>query len=42
MKEIYDKISIDISVLKTEDVITTSSNYDDDHDNGFVDWGELE
>lgn len=42
MKETYEKISIDISVLNMEDVITTSSNYNDDHDNGFVDWDELE
>ena len=38
MKEIYEKISIDISILETEDVITTSS----EHDNGYFDWDDLE
>lgn len=42
MKEIYEKLSIDIEFINKDDVITTSSSFDDDHDNGYIDWGELE
>ncbi|MEE0060061.1 MAG: hypothetical protein UE295_04460 [Acutalibacteraceae bacterium] len=46
MKEIYEKITIDISVLKLEDVIATSSDvddeFDDEHDNGYFDWDSFE
>lgn len=44
MKETYEKLLIDIEFIGKEDVITTSSSFDDDsdHDNGFIDWGELE
>ena len=51
MKEIYEKISIDISILKAEDAIASSSNFDDDfdddfnddeHDNGYFDWDSFE
>lgn len=47
MKEIYEKILIDISILKMEDVIASSSEFDDDfyddeHDNGYFDWDSFE
>ncbi len=45
MKEIYEKISIDISILKAEDVISASSSFDnddDEHDNAFSDWDSFE
>ncbi len=43
MKEIYEKLSIDIEFINKDDVITTSASFDDaDHDNGYIDWGELE
>lgn len=42
MNEIYEKLSINIEFIKKDDVITTSASFDDDHDNGYIDWGELE
>ncbi len=43
MKEIYEEFSIDLEFIHKDDVITTSTSFDDnDHDNGFIDWGELE
>lgn len=54
MKDIYEKLSIDIEILSKIDVITTSSPYDDnnnnnndneeafEHDNAFFDWNDLE
>lgn len=43
MKEIYNKILIDIEFIDREDVITASASLDDtDHDNGYIDWGDLE
>ena len=48
MKDIYEKLSIDIEILRKEDVITTSSPDDDnnneeyEHDNAFFDWDDIE
>ena len=48
MKEIYKKLFIDIELLKKEDVVTTSSPEqptvpeENEHDNAFFDWSELE
>lgn len=48
MKDIYEKLSIDIEILRKEDVITTSSpdndnnNEEYEHDNAFLDWDDLE
>ena len=44
MKETYEKISIEITVLKKEDVITTSSPFDDTvtaHVNSFIDFNSF-
>lgn len=44
MKEIYEKLLIDIEFIAKEDVITTSSSLDDeeDHDNAYIDWDYLQ
>jgi len=42
MKELYEKLAIDIDYFDNEDPITASSSLDDDHDNGFIGWDEFE
>ncbi len=40
MKEVYEKLEIDIECIFENDVITTSSVFDDnedEHDNGYID-----
>lgn len=44
MKEIYEKLLIDIELIAKEDVITTSASLDDEeeHDNAYIDWDYLQ
>lgn len=41
--ETFEQFSLDIEVMNNgvSEVITSSSS-DTDHDNGFIDWGDME
>lgn len=40
MKETYEKIDLEVLEINRNDVITTSSE-DTEHDNAYVDFGDL-
>lgn len=45
MKEIYEKLLIDIELIAKEDVITTSASFEEEeeeHDNAYIDWDYLQ
>lgn len=41
MKDNYEKLLIEIEFISKDDVITTSSLVDDEHDNDYSNWDEL-